>query len=92
MADYLSAFIAIATIAAIAAIPVMFAVTAPKPAPIASNYPRSRKHVRIVHGAIGYKIAYYNHAGRKVTVRNFKDYSNYGTVCRSAKALGYRIA
>lgn len=57
---------------------------------VAYDQPRSAKHVRIVHSSFDVKLAYYDHSGRKVTVR-IVPLARYAACIRSARAKGYRV-
>ena len=65
---------------------------APRKAPAAHDMPMSYKHIRTHYVCEGYpcKVTYYNHAGRKVTTREYPS-NRYHAVIASARAKGYRV-
>jgi hypothetical protein len=65
----------------------LFRKPANKPAAI---MPRSRKHVRVTYWAFDVRIAYYDHAGRKVTYRSYPT-ARASAMIQSARAKGYKV-
>jgi hypothetical protein len=65
----------------------LFRKPANKPA---ADMPRSRKHIRVTHWTFDVRIAYYDHAGRKVTYRRYPT-ARASAMIKSARAKGYKV-
>jgi hypothetical protein len=56
----------------------------------AAIMPRSRKHIRVTYWTFDVRIAYYDHAGRKVTYRRYPT-ARASAMIKSARAKGYKV-